>query len=375
MVSKSCIRKASKSEQENQVKWMIKKIRESDFLKVSDDYNRVNGKQLCIKMYEGLDIIKNSAPLLSIIIPTYRRPLLLKEALESIIAQSGFNDYEIVVVDNEGIGTDAHISETEKIINELNSPKVIYYQNKKNLSVCDNWNLCLSLARGMWVCMVHDDDVLMPDCLRTLYMEVSKNPKIKFLGCINYSFTRPEELKEIQKKKNTRVRRIGYEEFMYGMPVPLLGAFFKRDKAIEIGGFEETSHIGDSVFVAKFSYYFGTYLYKQPLYGYRISMNQDSANNDMNYIRRVADYYLWLCIANRRNKFLKKLFRKNCQYNLQNRIREYNSDKSYGREHIISEENIFRDCNIKQEKLYPIEYLICKMIHKIIMLRNNIREC
>ena len=110
MVSKSCIRKASKSEQENQVKWMIKKIRESDFLKVSDDYNRVNGKQLCIKMYEGLDTIKNSAPLLSIIIPTYRRPLLLKEALESIIAQSGFNYFEFVVVDNEGIGTDAHIS-------------------------------------------------------------------------------------------------------------------------------------------------------------------------------------------------------------------------------------------------------------------------
>lgn len=347
---------------------MIKKIRQSNFLEISDDFDRVNGMISSVKKYEGSETVKNAIPFLSIVVPTYKRPELLKETLKSIASQRGFEDYEIVVVDNEGMVCIEGTSETEKVIAETDNSRIRYYQNEKNISSGDNWNMCLALARGEWICMVHDDDVLLPDCLREMYEGVIKNPDIEFLGCVNYSFQKKEELENIEMTKKAAVYGVGYEEFMYGMPVMLLGAFFKRSRAIEIGGFDTISYMQDYVFVAKFAYYFKVYLYKKTLYGYRISMNQDSANNEMNYVRRVADYYLWKAIAQKRTGFFQKLYLKNCQYNLKNRIREYNSNRQYGDEHYISLDDIFEDCEIDKNRLHEWEYFFCKGLHFINMV-------
>lgn len=347
---------------------MIKEIKRSNFLEIADDFGRVDEMTTSVKKYEGSETVNNISPFLSIVVPTYKRPGLLKETLESIVSQRGFEDYEIVVVDNEGTACIEEISETEKVITEIDNSRIRYYQNEKNISGGDNWNMCLALARGEWICMVHDDDVLLPGCLREIYERVKKNPDIEFLGCVNYSFQEKEELEKIGMTKKAAIYGIGYEEFMYGMPVMLLGAFFKRSRAIEIGGFDTISYMQDYVFVAKFAYYFKVYLYKKTLYGYRISMNQDSANNEMNYVRRVADYYLWKAIAQKRTGFFQKLYLKNCQYNLKNRVREYNSNRQYGNEHYISLDDIFEDCGIDKNRLYEWEYFFCKGLHFINMV-------
>lgn len=353
---------------------MIQRIKENDFLRVSDDVGRVCKSVNSLKKYEGADITMNTSPFLSIVIPTYKRPILLKETLESVIAQEGFDDYEILIVDNEGIALKKEVSDTEKLVVLMNNPKIRYYQNEKNIPSGENWNLCLALARGKWICMVHDDDLLLPGCLHTLYSQIIKNSDIEFLGCINYSFQESEHLNKLQYKKKSAITKIGYEEFMYGMPVSLLGAFFKREKAIEIGGFDTISYMQDYTFVAKFAYYFQVFLYHEPLYGYRISMNQDSANNEMNYVRRVADYYLWISIAKRRKGFFQKVYLKNCQYNLKNRIKEYNSDKKYGSTHYINLDDILAECEIDERKLHEWEYFFCKGLHFINMIRRrNIR--
>lgn len=265
------------------------------------------------------------------------------------------------------------LSETEKMVLEFRSSKIVYYQNKEEIPSVDNWNSCLKLARGNWICMVHDDDVLLPGCLKAMYEVVINNANIDFLGCINYDFKSLDELKNITYKYNNKkkIKRVCYEEFMYGMPVPLLGAFFKKSMAIQLGGFDGTSQMGDYVFVAKYAYYFKMFLYKVPLYGYRISMGQDSANNEMNYVRRVADYYLWKSIAQRRKGFFQKLYLKNCQYNLKNRILEYNQNGNYGKNHHIDLKQILKECDIDVEKLHWWEYYLCKGLHVLCMLKQS----
>jgi len=352
-------------------KKMIKRIKESNFLEISDDYSKTIEILSCDNKYTGKDTLRDCSPFLSIIVPTYKRPTLLKETLESIISQKGFIDYEIVVVDNEGIDHIEGASETEKVILEINNSRIRYYQNRKNVSSGENWNICLALARGEWICMVHDDDVLLPDCLRSLYVQIVNNPDIEFLGCINYSFQTKEELEHVKEVKKANIYGIGYEEFMYGMPVMLLGAFFKRSRAIELGGFDTISYMQDYVFVAKFAYFFNIYIYNRPLYGYRISMNQDSANNEMNFIRRVADYYLWKSIAQKRGGCFQKLYLKNCQYNLRNRIGEYNSNGQYGLSHHIDQDDIFLVCEINKNRLNNWEYYLCKGVHFINMIRKR----
>lgn len=344
---------------------MIKQIKESDLIgELGNLADVFEGSYSSIRKYiDESREQQNEEVFLSIVVPTYKRPLLLKQTLESIISQKGFSNYEVLIVDNEGISRNGVISETEKVIRDLQNDHIVYYQNEKEYPSVINWNYCLALARGKWICMVHDDDVLLPDHLSTMYQLVCANSEIDFVGCANYSFKSIAELTNITKSSRTNIKKVRFEEFMYGMPVSLLGAFFRRDSAVQIGGFDGKSYIGDYVFVAKFAYSFNVYLYNCPLYGYRIGMFQDSANNEMNYVRRVADYYLWRAIASRRSGIFRELYMKNCQYNLINRITEYNKDDKYGSNHYIDVDSIIKECDINKNKLYRWEYYVCKGIH------------
>lgn len=357
---------------DEQLRNKIQAIKNSDLIEDEGAYKLVCRKELSEKILQG-QLINDEKPIfLSIIIPTYKRPGLLRETIESIVSQTTFEDYEILIVDNAGKQTDGIISDTEAVVREFQNERIVYYQNKKENPSVNNWNLCLALARGTWVCMVHDDDILLPGHLRQMSEIVKKNKSIDFVGCINYSFQKREDLEKVSIRKKGNVQRIAFEEFMYGMPVSLLGAFFKKDKAIQLGGFDGVSQMGDYVFVTKYAYKFGVFLYKHPLYGYRIGNGQDSANNEMNYIRRIADYYLWRAIAKRRKGLFHKLYMKNCQYNLQNRIREYNCDKKYGDNHFIDFEAVCKECDINSKLLHQWEYYLCKAVHVVNIVKNHL---
>lgn len=50
--------------------------------------------------------------------------------------------------------------------------KITYYKNKRNLGLFGNLNQCLKLAKGKWVCILHDDDILLPNYLSTMALAV-----------------------------------------------------------------------------------------------------------------------------------------------------------------------------------------------------------
>lgn len=88
------------------------------------------------------DFNKVKDPFFSVVIPTYRRPDLLKETIMSAANQENFDfPYEIIVVDNEATDT---INETELLIRDLDIENVYYYKNKKNFynSICHNHINC-----------------------------------------------------------------------------------------------------------------------------------------------------------------------------------------------------------------------------------------
>jgi glycosyltransferase involved in cell wall biosynthesis len=91
----------------------------------------------------------------SICIPTYNYGQYLPETLDSILAQS-FADFEVVVVDD-------HSSDNTRAILESYASKdsrIRFSVNPVNLGMVQNWNHCLSLARGEYVKFVFGDDLL-----------------------------------------------------------------------------------------------------------------------------------------------------------------------------------------------------------------------
>ncbi len=90
--------------------------------------------------------------LITICIPTYKNPDLLRRLLTSISIQT-FTDYEIVCTD------DTPNNDIKKVISEYSDRlSIIYHQNSPALGSPANWNKAISLARGEWVKIMHGDD-------------------------------------------------------------------------------------------------------------------------------------------------------------------------------------------------------------------------
>ena len=107
-------------------------------------------------------------PFLSVLIPTYRRTELLRQAVESVLAQRDVPfAWEILVVDNTPPDT-AGVPPALTVLQDLSVPNLRYYHNWENLGSGYNWNRAVELAQGKWVCFLHDDDLMFPDALQNL---------------------------------------------------------------------------------------------------------------------------------------------------------------------------------------------------------------
>lgn len=94
-----------------------------------------------------------NAPLLSIIIPTYNRREMLKEAINSILMQT-YKNYEIIIID------DCSTDGTEQMLNhafgELKEIKYTKVPNSKDAG--KNRNIGYNLAQGEYIIFLDDDD-------------------------------------------------------------------------------------------------------------------------------------------------------------------------------------------------------------------------
>jgi len=91
-------------------------------------------------------------PFISICIPTYNRPELLRTLLDSLQEQT-FRNFEVIVNDNSS--TD----EVETLINSYKgSLPVSYERNRPSVSAGQNCIKIMQRAHGQWIKIMHDDD-------------------------------------------------------------------------------------------------------------------------------------------------------------------------------------------------------------------------
>lgn len=94
----------------------------------------------------------------SILIPTYNGASYIVPAIDSILEQHGV-DLEIIVVD------DNSTDETVAIVRSYDDQRVRLSQNAANLGAEGNWNRALELAKGTYIKLLPQDDLLLPGCL------------------------------------------------------------------------------------------------------------------------------------------------------------------------------------------------------------------
>jgi glycosyltransferase involved in cell wall biosynthesis len=103
-----------------------------------------------------------SQPFFSIGITTYNRPDLLKEALESILAQD-FHDFEVIV------GNDYQAEVLTGEVLGISDPRIRFINHPRNLREIGNMNALLGLAEGRYFTWLFDDDLYEPGFLRSAH--------------------------------------------------------------------------------------------------------------------------------------------------------------------------------------------------------------
>ena len=114
-----------------------------------------------------------TAPTLSVIIPVYNNPEMLRKCLTSIY-NSDYKNYEIVVVDSA-----SHTKAVSDVAKEFNCRLIVL---EKDDGVANARNIGADNARGD-ILVFFDPDIVLEKNTLTKFAEAHKNPKVKICQC------------------------------------------------------------------------------------------------------------------------------------------------------------------------------------------------
>lgn len=247
----------------------------------------INGDIDSSRLKESLLIMndyKDYKTFFEIVIPTFKRPDLLLDAVESALNQNYHEDYKITVIDNDPSSDN---------VNEVNllrfDGKIKYYKNNQNIGIENNWNKTLILSHSNWVCLLADDDMLHPDYLRTIKNVIDKkDPGIitNLPNIINrsgkithyYNYGRFIFLKKIYffLIRNS-INKVRWRAYLLGNATSACAMAINREKAIHLKGWTLSEYpSGDYFFNSRMAYNFSVFRINKPISFYRLGYNVSS---------------------------------------------------------------------------------------------------
>jgi len=165
----------------------------------------------------------------SVIIPTFNRGWILREAIESVRSQT-YRNFEFIIVD------DGSTDNTQDVLEEFKEDIVVIRQANKGVSAARNKGVASS--RGTLITFLDSDDLWKPEKLAVQVAFFALNPETQIC-----------QTDEIWIRKGKRVNPKKYHKKPSGMIyVPSLSlclvspsaVMMKKDLFESVGGFDET---------------------------------------------------------------------------------------------------------------------------------------
>lgn len=241
-------------------------------------------------------------PKVSIIMPVFNHPEYFRLSLKSAIEQDYTEEYEIIVVDNNDQGEGP--TENQKIVEQFNNPKVLYYRNEKNIGMFGNWNRGIELAHAPYITYCHDDDMLLSNALTRL-MKIQKRTGNKAIFSAYNTMDCNNNITQLNKFPNKKkwgifTRRDYYSYTLFNQFISScgfgVGCLFSKQCLIEIGGYDpEFYPSADYALQAHYTYRFGSVYNCIPTFNYRIAENES-----------IKTYYLFCEVDKHFRKCMRK---------------------------------------------------------------------
>ena len=117
-----------------------------------------------------------TAPIVSVIIPTFNRLRFLRASIDSVLNQS-FRDFEGIVQDN------ASPEDPTPLVAALADARIRLFRNATNIGQTANIVTACARAAGKYIAILGDDDLWRQDFLATLVPPLERDPEIVVSFC------------------------------------------------------------------------------------------------------------------------------------------------------------------------------------------------
>lgn len=122
---------------------------------------------------------QSSPPLVTVVIPTFNRPEMLRQALRSALQQT-YRNIEVIVSDD---GTNP---ETPAVVESMADDRVRYRHNPENLGEIRNNQVAYREAQGKYIANLHDDDLWTASFLECLVPPLEEHDEVSIAFCDHY---------------------------------------------------------------------------------------------------------------------------------------------------------------------------------------------
>ncbi|MGY5393444.1 glycosyltransferase family 2 protein [Acinetobacter sp. NigerLNRRAM0016] len=119
--------------------------------------------------------------LISVVLPAYNAELYIKEAIDSVLAQT-FTNFELIILN------DGSSDKTEEIILSFQDSRIVYVKNEQNLGLIDTLNKGMALAKGKYIARMDADDICLPERFAKQINFLEENPDYMICGTSAYRF-------------------------------------------------------------------------------------------------------------------------------------------------------------------------------------------
>lgn len=127
---------------------------------------------------------EGSAPLVTIAISTYNRASYLTECVDSVFGQT-VQDWELLIVN------DGSTDETSEILDSFDDPRIRVY-HRENQGLASARNFITSQARGKYIAVHDDDDIMLPQRLEHCLNAITDGAVGAYGGWIDFDNTTGE---------------------------------------------------------------------------------------------------------------------------------------------------------------------------------------
>ncbi len=195
---------------------------------------------------------------LTVVIPTYKRPRLLKRAILSVMKQN-YADVKITVFDNNSG------DETREVVENLilKDSRISYHCHEKNIGAMANFAFGTRQVNTGFFAFLSDDDIILPNCYCDAIAIMKTDTKIMFVA--NKVLVIDEHY-NLSGRPLDRYKcgRFDALKAMSTIPIeympPWTGTTFRSDIITSIGVPDAEVFIGDVEYITRICYHFPYFL-------------------------------------------------------------------------------------------------------------------